>query len=176
MLFRSKVIFMYMKKSQRIIFISSIVLALVAVVVVVARGQYPVSEVAPPSTGASTVLEEVHAVVYKLQSCGCCSGHVDAMQAAGISVEVIDDMDTAQIKDEHGIPEEMWSCHTTLLSRGDKEYVVEGHVPIEAIQSLLENKPDIDGIALPGMPSGTPGMPGPKMGSYDIMKIGRAHV
>jgi len=62
------------------------------------------------------------------------------------------------IKDEQGIPQDMLSCHTTIIGG----YVVEGHVPLEAVEKLLVEKPDIRGIAMPGMPSGSPGMPGLK--------------
>ncbi|MFT7087904.1 MAG: hypothetical protein ACJAZX_001353 [Rickettsiales bacterium] len=61
-----------------------------------------------------------------------------------------------QIKSDHNIPQEMQSCHTTVTDK----YFIEGHVPLEAVRKLLEEQPDIDGIALPGMPTGTPGMPG----------------
>ena len=71
------------------------------------------------------------------------------------------------IKKKHNIPLEMQSCHTTILGK----YFIEGHVPIEAINKLLKEKPDIDGIALPGMPIGTPGMPGEKEEPYIIYQL-----
>jgi hypothetical protein len=75
--------------------------------------------------------------------------------------------DVDEIKDDLGIPETMHSCHTTLIG----EYFVEGHVPVEAIQKLLEEQPPIDGIALPGMPMGSPGMGGSKMQPFIIYSI-----
>ena len=71
------------------------------------------------------------------------------------------------IKIKHNIPLEMQSCHTTILGK----YFIEGHVPIEAINKLLKEQPDIDGIALPGMPIGTPGMPGEKEEPYIIYQL-----
>ena len=71
------------------------------------------------------------------------------------------------IKEKYNIPIEMQSCHTTILDK----YFIEGHVPIEAINKLLKEKPDIDGIALPGMPIGTPGMPGKKEEPYIIYQL-----
>ena len=72
-----------------------------------------------------------------------------------------------RIKKKHNIPLEMQSCHTTILDK----YFIEGHVPIEAINKLLKEQPDIDGIALPGMPIGTPGMPGEKEEPYIIYQL-----
>lgn len=123
---------------------------------------------------AQTLESEVaaKAVVYKSPTCGCCSGHADAMKAAGFDVEVIETQDMVSVKDKYDIPMELQSCHTTILSDGDSDYVVEGHVPIEGIQTLLAEAPDVPGIALPGMPTGTPGMPGPQTEPYDIMTLG----
>ncbi len=64
--------------------------------------------------------------------------------------------DVTDMKNDLGIPQDMWSCHTSMVG----DYFVEGHVPVEAIRKLLDEQPPIEGIALPGMPSGSPGMPG----------------
>jgi hypothetical protein len=71
------------------------------------------------------------------------------------------------IKKKHNIPGEMQSCHTSVVGK----YFIEGHVPIEAINKLLKDQPDIDGIALPGMPMGTPGMSGNKEAPYVIYQL-----
>ena len=71
------------------------------------------------------------------------------------------------IKQKYSIPLEMQSCHTTIIDK----YFIEGHVPLEAINKLLKERPNIDGIALPGMPIGTPGMPGDKEKPYVIYKL-----
>jgi hypothetical protein len=63
-----------------------------------------------------------------------------------------------EVKDRLNIPEELWGCHTSVIG----DYFIEGHVPVAAIEKLLAEQPDIDGIALPGMPSGAPGMTGTK--------------
>ncbi len=72
-----------------------------------------------------------------------------------------------EVKDDLDIPEDMRSCHTSLVG----EYYVEGHVPVEAVRQLLLEQPDIDGIALPGMPQGSPGMSGNKDGTWVIYSI-----
>ena len=71
------------------------------------------------------------------------------------------------IKEKYNIPYNMQSCHTTEIG----DYFVEGHVPIEAVNKLLAEKPDIDGITLPDMPSGSPGMPGPKREEFIIYSL-----
>ena len=71
------------------------------------------------------------------------------------------------IKQKYSIPLEMQSCHTTIIDK----YFIEGHVPLEAINKLLKERPDIDGLALPGMPIGTPGMPGDKEEPYVIYQL-----
>jgi hypothetical protein len=75
--------------------------------------------------------------------------------------------DVSVIKEKYHIPDELHSCHTTVVGN----YFIEGHVPMEAINKLLNEKPDIDGIALPGMPIGTPGMPGPKEAPFVIYQV-----
>jgi hypothetical protein len=104
---------------------------------------------------------------YKSPSCGCCVGHVAELNRNDFSVNTISLENLETIKIENNIPRSMWSCHTSFIGN----YFVEGHVPIEAIEKLLEEKPNIDGIALPGMPAGSPGMPGYKNGEWIIYGI-----
>lgn len=92
---------------------------------------------------------------------------MDYLQDNGVSVETVMVDDTAAVKEDHGIPEELWSCHTTLIDG----YYIEGHVPVDVIARLLEERPAIDGIALPGMPSGSPGMDGEKEEPWVIYAI-----
>lgn len=75
--------------------------------------------------------------------------------------------DISGIKNSLGVPDELLSCHTTVI----KDYFIEGHVPIEAISKLIEERPDVKGISLPGMPSGSPGMPGAKEGTFVIYSV-----
>ena len=105
--------------------------------------------------------------VFKTASCGCCYGYVLFLEEEKFKVKQTDMRSLHIIKKKHNIPLEMQSCHTTILGK----YFIEGHVPIEAINKLLKEKPDIDGIALPGMPIGTPGMPGEKEEPYIIYQL-----
>jgi Predicted metal-binding protein len=96
--------------------------------------------------------------VFKTPSCGCCYGYVLFLEEEKFKVKQTDMRSLHTIKQKYNIPVEMQSCHTTILGK----YFIEGHVPFEAVDKLLKEQPDIDGIALPGMPIGTPGMPGDK--------------
>jgi hypothetical protein len=90
-------------------------------------------------------------------SCGCCGEYVDYLEGHGLEVRIEETEDTAEIKRDLGVPDDAESCHT--LEIGD--YLVEGHVPLEAIEKLFAEEPDVDGIAAPGMPEYSPGM-GPR--------------
>lgn len=95
-----------------------------------------------------------HMVVHKSPSCGCCGLWVDHMREAGFAVEVRDIDNVHPIKERVGVPFGMGSCHTAEIGG----YFIEGHVPAEDIKRLLPHKPDAKGLALPGMPAGSPGM------------------
>lgn len=115
---------------------------------------------------ATPVPSERVATVYRSLTCGCCLGYSTELEKQGfvVRVESLREKDMDVIKKQYGIPSEKQSCHTTVIG----DYFVEGHVPFEAIEKLLAEKPNIDGIGLPGMPLGTPGMPGMKSASYEI--------
>ena len=116
---------------------------------------------------AVTKISKYNVEVFKTPSCGCCYGYVLFLEKEKFKVKQTDMRSLHLIKKKYNIPLEMQSCHTTVLGK----YFIEGHVPIEAINKLLKEKPDIDGIALPGMPIGTPGMPGEKEEPYIIYQL-----
>ena len=116
---------------------------------------------------AVTKANKYNVEVFKTQSCGCCYGYVLFLEEEKFKVKQTDLRSLHSIKKKYNIPLEMQSCHTTILGK----YFIEGHVPIEAINKLLKEQPDIDGIALPGMPIGTPGMPGEKEEPYVIYQL-----
>ena len=105
--------------------------------------------------------------VFKTPSCGCCYGYVLFLEEEKFEVKQTDMRSLHTIKQKYNIPVEMQSCHTTIIGK----YFIEGHVPFEAVNKLLKEQPDIDGIALPGMPIGTPGMPGDKDEPYVIYQL-----
>jgi hypothetical protein len=122
------------------------------------------------AAGAWLVLAEspparAETVVVKLSPlCSCCGGWVDHMRRAGYEVSVVEIEDVVAVKQAAGVPEELYSCHTAEIAG----YMVEGHVPASAIEKLLRERPVIDGIALAGMPAGSPGMGGPAQFSYPV--------
>lgn len=103
--------------------------------------------------------------VYKSPSCGCCVKWIDHLEAGGLAVEAIDVDNLAWVKKENGVPTELASCHTALVDG----YVIEGHVPVEDVIRLLEERPDVAGLAVPKMPIGSPGMEGPNPEPYDVL-------
>jgi len=105
--------------------------------------------------------------VYSSPTCSCCHEWVAYFRAHGYTVRSISTDDMAAVKAEHGVPQEAWSCHTAVVSG----YAVEGHVPVAAIESLLAERPSIEGIALPGMPPGSPGMPGVKEAPFEVLAL-----
>ena len=105
--------------------------------------------------------------VYKSPTCGCCSKWVSHLEANGFTVEATDVNDINLIKSSFGIPPALASCHTAVVG----DYLVEGHVPAEDIVQLLKQKPAIKGIAVPGMPIGSPGMEGDNPQAYDVISF-----
>lgn len=119
------------------------------------------------STSALPVSEVV--TVYKSASCGCCANWVEHMREAGFDVEArnVPDGELPVIKAEHGVAPGHQSCHTAVVG----DYVVEGHVPADVVRKMLEEKPEIAGLAVPGMPRGSPGMemPDGSKDAYDVI-------
>jgi hypothetical protein len=105
------------------------------------------------------------ATVYKSPTCGCCAKWNEHMRTSGFAVTSNDEPDMAAVKDKHGVPQKLRSCHTALVGG----YVIEGHVPADVIRKLLRERPAVVGIAAPGMPNGSPGMEGPTKDTYQIL-------
>ncbi len=111
--------------------------------------------------------EPTAVTVYKSPTCGCCSKWVKHLEANGFSVETHDVRDVTPIKLANGVPRGLSSCHTALV----EGYVVEGHVPAADVIQLLDERPSIVGLAVPGMPIGSPGMEGPRPERYSVMSF-----
>jgi hypothetical protein len=106
--------------------------------------------------------------VTKSPTCGCCGAWVALARKEGYGIEVTDTRDVTSVKLDNDVPGTMWSCHTAMIDG----YVVEGHVPFAALAKLLEERPEIDGIAVPGMPGGSPGMGNDPTARYDVLAFG----
>jgi len=138
------------------------------------------SEAAPIEPAAAPAVEPVAQVagadapvvtVYKSPTCGCCSMWVEHLRQSGYQVEAIDRDDMGAVKDSLGVPPNLASCHTAVVDG----YVVEGHVPAEHVARLLVDRPDAHGLAVPGMPVGSPGMEmGDRRDPYDVIVFDEA--
>lgn len=137
-------------------------------------GSAPEADTAPvagkaPATQTAMAADAATMTIYKTPTCGCCKKWVDHVQAAGFRVDVRDMENLNAVKAEHGVPHDLQSCHTALVGG----YVVEGHVPAPVIRKLLAERPKVEGIAVPGMPMGSPGMEGPYTDNYDVLAFTR---
>ncbi|MDQ7041324.1 MAG: DUF411 domain-containing protein [Rhodothermus sp.] len=104
--------------------------------------------------------------VFKSPTCGCCTKWVDHMKAAGFTVRVEDLQNLSTIKARFRVPGSLHSCHTAIV----EGYVIEGHVPAADVWRLLQEKPDVTGLAVPGMPIGSPGMEqGFRVDPYEVL-------
>ena len=111
-----------------------------------------------PATGVLTV--------YKTPTCGCCKGWIEHMKAAGFQVRAVDMEDITEVKQASGVPMKLRTCHTAIIDG----YVVEGHVPADLVKKMLAEKPKVTGIAVPGMPVGSPGMEqGNQKDPYEVL-------
>jgi hypothetical protein len=118
--------------------------------------------------GAAQAEEPRTATLYKNPACACCETYADYLRDNGFEVTVEATHDLPLLHRQHGVPDPLVGCHTTLV----EGYVVEGHVPVGALIRLLTEKPAIRGISLPGMPAGSPGMLGEKTEPFTIYEIG----
>lgn len=107
------------------------------------------------------------AMVYKSPTCGCCSKWIEHLEANGFEVSSKDVPNVTPVKQINGVPRQMASCHTALIDG----YFVEGHVPAKDIKRLLEERPEIAGLAVPKMPIGSPGMEGPNPETYHVYAV-----
>ena len=127
----------------------------------------PITAAAPVSyrSTAATVI-----TVYKDPDCGCCKAWVEYLGNHGYRVVTKDTRDMNAIKQNVGVPASLTSCHTALVGG----YIIEGHVPAEDIARLLKQKPKIAGLAVPGMPAGSPGMPSAQPVHYKVIAFTRS--
>ena len=107
-------------------------------------------------------------VVYKDPNCGCCSGWVRHLEKAGFVVTVRETADLDAVRKGLGVPADLSSCHTAEIDG----YVLDGHVPAAAVRRLLEERPNSIGLAVPGMPAGSPGMGGDVPQKYEVILFG----
>ena len=118
---------------------------------------------------AEPAVDRGQVTLYKNPECGCCEGYADYLRQQGFKVTAMPTHDLTVMGENYGIPDSLQPCHISLISG----YVVGGHIPIEVVNRLRSERPQIIGITLPGMPVGTPGMPGEKSGPLEIYEIAK---
>ena len=118
---------------------------------------------------AGAAAEPPSVSVHKDPNCGCCSGWVTHLEKAGFPVTAHDTTRLNAVKSRLGVPAELAACHTAEVAG----YVIEGHVPAAAIERLLAERPVATGLAVPGMPVGSPGMEGGEPETYEVVLFGR---
>lgn len=132
-----------------------------AAALVVARRALPAAVASPPSV----------LTVYKDPNCGCCQKWVEHMSKAGFVLQIRDVKNMDEVKKMMNVPTELQSCHTGIIDK----YVIEGHVPADVVKKFLAEKPAMLGIAVGGMPVGSPGMEmGSRVDHYDVVAFDRA--
>lgn len=124
---------------------------------------------APPVAANEAAKPGASAIhVYKTPTCGCCDKWVDHLRAAGFRVTSENLADLSLVKQMHRVPRDLAACHTATADG----YVVEGHVPAADVKRLLAERPPVLGIAVAGMPEGSPGMEGPNPEPYSVWSFG----
>jgi hypothetical protein len=127
------------------------------------------------TAGASRLFALVpakEATVYKSATCGCCKKWVEHMQKSGYTVTAHDVPDVNIYRKKYGVPDDLGSCHTAIVTSG---YVIEGHVPADLIDKLVAQRPkDVIGLAVPGMVQGSPGMETGSVEKYDVLAFDKA--
>lgn len=121
-----------------------------------------------PATAGATQPESRHMVMHTTPWCGCCTAWADQARTAGFEVEVVKVEDLAPVKAAAGVPAAQMSCHTAEIDG----YFIEGHVPFDDIKRLLAERPQARGLAVPGMPHGSPGMESPTPQPYSVNLVG----
>ena len=121
-----------------------------------------------PTTGSDPKKPTI--TVYKDPACGCCKSWIEHLTKHGYRVDAKDTPEMTEIKHTLGVPDALTACHTAVVNG----YLIEGHVPAADIARLLKEKPKVAGLAVPGMPMGSPGMEGPRSQHYQVLSFDKA--
>lgn len=131
-------------------------------------GAFVFAAAAAAGWGAPAAAEGTVIHVFKTPWCGCCTAWAERMREAGFATRSTDLEDLSALRNQAGIPEAVAGCHVASV----EGYVLEGHVPAPAIEKLLAERPPVHGIAVPGMPAGSPGMGDDPSARYDVVTFG----
>ncbi len=152
-------------KRRNVLFAAAGALALAVGLFLGMRGGTDAADAGAGDAALASSADSGTVVVYKSPACGCCGDWVDHLRSNGFEVRVEDRDDLRPVKAELGVPSDLVACHTAVV----EGYVVEGHVPADDVRRLLEERPDVAGVAVPGMPVGSPGMEGPREERYSVV-------
>ncbi len=125
---------------------------------------------AAPTSFIDAAAKKPTITVYKDPSCGCCKSWIEHLIKHGYRVDAKDTPEMTEIKRTLGVPDGLTACHTAVVNG----YLIEGHVPAADIARLLNEKPKVAGLAVPGMPMGSPGMEGPRTQHYQVLSFDKA--
>ena len=126
-----------------------------------------VAAIALPTGAGVSAQKPIAIAVYKTPTCGCCGKWVEHLRVHGFAPDITNLTDLSEIKAKYKVPTEAQSCHTAIVNG----YVIEGHVPASEILKLLKQRPAVLGLAVPNMPTGSPGMEGPGARPYDVVSF-----
>ena len=152
---------------KRVAILTSVAAATVIGAAVAVMATDETSSTTPTTVAATASGKEVK--LYKNPQCSCCEGYAKYLREHGFKVKVKATHDLALIRKQAGVPSDIEGCHTSIIDK----YVVEGHVPVNTLNKLLTEQPNIKGISLPGMPQGSPGMTGTKSEPFTIFEIAK---
>ncbi len=125
---------------------------------------------AAPASSIDAAAKKPTITVYKDPGCGCCKSWIEHLIKHGYRVDAKDTPQMTEIKRSLGVPNGLSACHTAVVNG----YLIEGHVPAADIARLLKEKPKVAGLAVPGMPTGSPGMEGPRKQHYQVLSFDKA--
>ncbi len=120
-------------------------------------------------SATNVAAKDIDITVYKSATCGCCNKWVTHLEKEGFNVTAVNKRDMNEIKKKFGVKREYQSCHTAKVGK----YFIEGHVPATDIKKFLAEKPYAKGLAVPGMPMGSPGMEGHRKDDYSVLLINK---
>ena len=122
------------------------------------------------TSGGIAAQKPIPVQVYKDATCGCCANWVEHLRRNGFAPTAENVADLNTVKQTYGVPAKTRSCHTAIVNG----YVIEGHVPAAEIHRLLKSKAKVAGLAVPGMPIGSPGMEGANPRPYDVLSFDKS--
>jgi hypothetical protein len=153
--------------TKRPLTLAAVAASAVALALTTAAARTPKSSALATVAPVATVAKKPTITVYKDPNCGCCRNWIAYLEKNGYTVDAKDSPNMVEIKRSLGVPEGLTACHTAVVNG----YLIEGHVSAEDIDKLLAQRPTVAGLAVPGMPMGSPGMGAPTGAHYQVLSF-----